>query len=181
MENQLWTNFSLILQIKIFWTLAHEIVPYVLFVEIRAQTQMQKPMCATKHACIFIAPCALMFLHRLVAFSVTCVFYIRSSNTSKNQDEPTAITHSTSHSTMWHVFQILNPFCPGGRRSLYSLGGSIWLALFNSSLGAYWAIILSILIIILFKERINDYLEKKLRQYLENWLKYCIFFPPRIF
>ena len=38
--------------------------------------------------------------------------------------------------------------------------------------GAYWAIILLILIIILFKERINDYLEKKLGQYLENWPKY---------
>ena len=34
---------------------------------------------------------------------------------------------------------------------------------FHQLPGAYWAIILSILIIILFKERINDYLEK-------NWV-----------
>ena len=35
---------------------------------------------------------------------------------------------------------------------------------FHPLLGAYWATILSILIIILFKERINDFLEKKLGQ-----------------
>ena len=50
---------------------------------------------------------------------------------------------------------------------------------FNSSLGAYWAIILSVLIIILFKERINDYQEKKMGQYLENWPRYCNFCRPK--
>ena len=76
----------------------------------------------------------------------------------------------------------LNPFCYGGRWSLYNMGGgSNWPALFNSSPGAYWAIILSILIIILFKERINDYLEKKLGQYLENWPRHCNFCRPRNF
>ena len=44
--------------------------------------------------------------------------------------------------------------------------------------GACWAIILSILIITMFKERINDYLEKKLGQYLENWPRYCNFCQP---
>ena len=46
---------------------------------------------------------------------------------------------------------------------------------------ASMVIILSIIIIILFKERINDYLEKKLGKYLENWSKYCNFFRARNF
>ena len=81
---------------------------------------------------------------------------------------------------LFHVSFGLNPFWYGGRWSLYNMGGgSNWPALFNSSPGAYWAIILSILIIILFKERINDYLEKKWGQYLENWPKNCKFCRPR--
>ena len=31
--------------------------------------------------------------------------------------------------------ELIHPFCPGGRWSLYSLGGSIWPTLLNSSLG----------------------------------------------
>ena len=48
-------------------------------------------------------------------------------------------------------------------------------------LPAYWATMLSILILILFKERINDYLEKKLGQYLKNWPTYCNFCRPKFF
>ena len=62
---------------------------------------------------------------------------------------------------------ILNPFCPGCRWSLYNLGGeSIWPTLFN---------------IILFKERINNSLEKKLGRYLENWPRHCSFCRRRNF
>ena len=69
----------------------------------------------------------------------------------------------------------------GGTGPSIVWGGSIWPALFNSSPGNYWAIILSILIIILFKERINDYVEIKLGQYLENLPRHCNFCLPRIF
>ena len=63
------------------------------------------------------------------------------------------------------------------------MGGGNLTHTFHQLPGAYWAIILSILIIILFKERINDFLEeKKLGQYLEIWPKYCNFFggPPAL-
>ena len=63
----------------------------------------------------------------------------------------------------------LNLFCHGGRWSLYSLGGGHFDPHFLTAPGTYWAKIFSILIIILFKERRNDYLEeKKLGQYLEK-------------
>ena len=45
----------------------------------------------------------------------------------------------------------------------------------------HWAIILSILIIMLFKERINDYLEKELGQYLEIGRKIAVFVGQEIF
>ena len=59
-----------------------------------------------------------------------------------------------------HFSVQLNPFCPGGRWSLYSLGEVNLTHTFCQHPGPYLAIILSILIIILFKERINDFLEK---------------------
>ena len=52
----------------------------------------------------------------------------------------------------------------GGARPSILWGGVNLTHTFHQLPGAYWAIILSILIIILFKERINDFLEKKLGQ-----------------
>ena len=68
----------------------------------------------------------------------------------------------------------------GGARPSILWGGVNLTRTFHQLPGAYWAI-LSIIIIILFKERINDYLEKKMGQYLENWPKYCNFCRPRNF
>ena len=73
--------------------------------------------------------------------------------------------HHHYHVVQYHrdYFCRFNPFCHGGRWSLYIMGGgSIWPALFNSY-GAFWAIILSISIIILFNERINYYLSDILK------------------
>ena len=73
---------------------------------------------------------------------------------------------SKTHSSISHYLTLS---ALGGAGPSITWGGSIWPALFISFPGAYWAIILSISIIIVFKKRINDYLKK-------NWvniLKIC--------
>ena len=57
----------------------------------------------------------------------------------------------------------------GGARPSILWGGVNLSRTFHQLRGAYWAIILSILIIILLKERINDYLEKELGQCFEKF------------
>ena len=103
MENQLWTNFSLILQIKIFWTLAHKIVPYVLFVEIRAQTQMQKPMCATKHACIFLLLVLSCFCTDLWHFPWLVYFTSGPQTPQKTKMSP-LLSHTPHHIPLCGMF-----------------------------------------------------------------------------
>ena len=56
----------------------------------------------------------------------------------------------------------------GGRWSLYSMEGGQFDPHFSTAPGGHNSFI------ILFKERINDHIEK-LGQFLENWPKYCNF------
>ena len=79
--------------------------------------------------------------------------------------------HLKSHFWVLDSNSFITAFnCVSNYLTLSALGGArpsiawLWPALFNNSPGAYWAIIHSILIIILFKEKINDYLEKELGQ-----------------
>ena len=74
----------------------------------------------------------------------------------------------------------LTPFCPGGTGSSIAWGGQFD-PHFEQLPWAYWAIILSILIIILFKERINDYLEKNWVNILKIGRDIAIFFSQEIF
>ena len=79
-----------------------------------------------------------------------------------NKNKSTSITEKIGDIKIPKLF-FLTLSTLGGAGPSIVWGGVNLTRTFYHLPGAYWAIILSILIIILFKERINDYLEKKIK------------------
>ena len=77
---------------------------------------------------------------------------------------------------------LINPFRHGGRWSLYDMGGGGQFdPHFFTASGGLLGHVFSILIIIMFKGNIRDYLENISGQYLKNWPRYCNFCRPKDF